>query len=122
MRLLFVTGRFDADSQAEAFNNVDRVTFAATRLMLLGFAVYVPLTAQHQRVPQSPVIDLVFDSNPNKWRQLWASVDAEFIKRCDGVYVVSSSVHDQRVISHINLAKQMGKQLFFEGVAEPTTP
>lgn len=119
MKLLFVTSRFECYTLQEAAFNIDRVTFVATRLMLKGYAVYVPLTAQHARVPQSPVVDLVFESNPNKWRQIWDTIDAEMIKRSDGVYVCVGAGNDQRVRAHINIATQLKKQVFFEGIAEP---
>ena len=106
MKLLLISGPNTADTMA-----------AGLRLMKRGYAVYYAQPLRINLSNYGPILHNLIDQT--EWRMKWNLNDVEMVKRCDGVYMCHGWGTESLCKVHMNLAKNINKQVFFENVAEP---
>jgi hypothetical protein len=106
MKLLFVSGP-------------DAPSTIASGLMLMkkGYAVYYGQPLRIKLSHYAPLLQII--SEDNQWRMRWNVSDMEMIKRCDGIYMCEHWTKESLCNVQMSYAKNLNKQVFFEGLAEP---
>ncbi len=102
MKVIFVSGRYSADSDNNLFENIYHARTEARKLWMKGWAVICPHSAN--AFMSGTENDLVFLEG-----------NLEILRRCDAIYMLNGSAESIGAIEELKLAKELGLEIIQEG-------
>lgn len=101
MKVIFVSGRYRADTENGVYENIRHARTEALKLWHKGWAVFCPHT---NTAFMGGNDDLMFLEG-----------DLEILRRCDAIYMLKGSDYSIGAIEEYKLAKELGLEIYQEG-------
>ena len=101
MRVIYVAGKYRADTENGVFENIIHARREAQRLWQKGWAVICPHT--NSMFMGSMLANEVFMQG-----------DLEIVRRCDAIYMLSNYKDSEGALRELELAKELGLKIYYE--------
>lgn len=106
MKLIYVAGKYSADTYSGIDDNIRIAEKASIELMILGWAVICPHknTAHYEQYEVGGLFNYEF----------WIEMDVEILKRCDAMFILNGSEDSKGVQREILEAHQKYIPTYYE--------
>jgi len=101
MKVIYIAGKYRANSEWGLEENLRHAEDAAIRLWREGWAVICP----HKNTAHFG------GACPDDY---WLKGDLEIVSRCDAIYMLNNWTHSKGAIKEYELAERLGKEIIFE--------
>ena len=101
MKVIYVAGKYRANSPNDMFNNIMHARDAARILWLKGWAVICP----HAN-------SIFMDGCHTD--KMFLKGDLEIIRRCDAIYMLNNYEASHGALVELELAQELGLEIFYE--------
>ena len=109
MKVIYVAGRYRADSDEGLYQNIQHARTEARKLWMKGWAVICMHTAN------------AFMSG-NEGDLVFLEGDLEILRRCDAIYMLDGSSLSLGAIDEAVLARELGLEIYYECEGVPNAP
>lgn len=99
MKLVFVSGKYQADTEAGITANIKHAEREAKRLWEMGYSVI------------TPHLNTAYFTGD---RGMYLQGCLEMVRRCDSIYMLKGFRQSYGAMDEYNLAKQLGKVIIYE--------
>lgn len=103
MKVIYVSGKYTADSEWGLVQNIRLAEDAALKLWGKGWAVICP----HKNTAH-------FGGCNSGWDNIWLNGDLEILRRCDAIYMLKDWECSYGACEEFKLAKKLGLEILFE--------
>ncbi len=104
MKVIYVAGKYTADTEWGIWNNIEHASGAARKLWLDGWAVICP----HKNTA-------FFGGKDEAHRDIWLAGDLELLRRCDAIYMLGGWENSEGAKAELKLAEKLGLEIIYEG-------
>ena len=103
MKVIYVAGKYSADSEWGMWQNIQHASEVARRLWLEGWAVICP----HRNT-------MFFGSNSDSDWDLWLNGDLEMVSRCDAIYMLDNWKESKGARVELEQAEKFRLEVYYE--------
>ena len=103
MKVIYVAGKYHADTEWGIWNNIEHASRAARKLWFEGWAVICP----HKNTA-------FFGGKGGSHRNLWLVGDLEILKRCDAIFMLEGWKDSEGARAELQLAVDLGLEIQYE--------
>ena len=103
MKVIYVAGKYTADTEWGIWNNIEHASRVARSLWEQGYAAICP----HKNTA-------FFGGEGHSHRQLWLEGDLEIIRRCDIIYMLNNWENSEGAKAELALATSLSLEIQYE--------
>ena len=111
MKVIFVLGRYRADTDEELYQNIQHARTEARKLWHKGWAVICP----HMN-------SSFMSGSDAEENYVYIKGYEELLRRCDAVYVLNGSSYSLGAMEEYKLAEELGIEIYVEYGGIPNAP
>ena len=108
MKVIYVAGKYSANSEWELEQNIRHAAAEARKLWIQGWAVICPhLNSAHFG-------DRRDSHGQDQRKSLWRVGDLELLRRCDAIYMLGGYGDSNGALQELKLAQELGLEVLYE--------